>query len=135
MVAGGTMMAKKKVTNNRWTEYEVSDIDFVRTWQKSLTLDQVSEQLGIPKSICSGRASWLRQKGTRLKPMPRRPNSAIDINELNAIIDEIDKSGENPSVTSGIISEPDDTPANEEQLKRMKEQIEKLQREQAKRKK
>jgi hypothetical protein len=46
----------------------------------------------MPKPIAHARASNYRQLGIKLKKMPRTPKHKLDVEHLNRLIDEIDRS-------------------------------------------
>jgi hypothetical protein len=72
-------------------DYGVSPDDFIQAWQTSSSVDEVSKKLGMPKTNVHQRASNYRDKGIRLKKMPRKLRSEIDVVRLNEIIDKINK--------------------------------------------
>ena len=73
------------------TDYNVPAEVFIATWQTSASAMEVSERLKMPKDIVHARASTYRQAGIRLKKMPRHQTKALDVDKMNAIIDEIDR--------------------------------------------
>ena len=73
------------------TDYNVPAEVFIATWQTSASAMEVSEKLKMPKDIVHARASTYRQAGIRLKKMPRHQTKALDVDKMNAIIDEIDR--------------------------------------------
>jgi len=80
----------KKETRGK-TDYGVSAEEFIRTWQESPSAQEVAEKLKMPVAIVHARASTYRSAGVRLKKMPRHMNKALDVDKLNAIIEEVDK--------------------------------------------
>jgi hypothetical protein len=68
--------------------YDVTAEEFVRAWQQSSSVDEVAERLKMPKPIVLARASKYRQQGVKLKEV-RRGNKGLDVDTLNAIIDEL----------------------------------------------
>lgn len=60
--------------------------EFVKVWQSSSNVAEVSEKLGIPKQYCMARASSYRHLGVNLKHMPRG-GTKLDIVKLNSIIE------------------------------------------------
>ena len=77
------------------TDYNVPAEVFIATWQTSASAMEVSERLKMPKDIVHARASTYRQAGIRLKKMPRHQTKALDVDKMNAIIDEIDRQAGN----------------------------------------
>ena len=51
----------------------VPDPEFVKTWQKAGSADEVAEALGLKRASVNARACNLREKGVRLKKFPRAP--------------------------------------------------------------
>ena len=92
----------KKATRGR-TEYAVSPERFIRTWQQSSSVAEVSETLGMPKPIVLARKSNYTKLGIQLKKMPRQsPDRGLDVEGLNALIEEINRSGKNPTGKPGV---------------------------------
>ena len=90
-------MAKK--TRPGRTEYDVSPEKFIRVWQQSTSVDNVATKLGMPKPIVLARKSNYTALGIKLKKMPRKSTDrGLDVNGLNAMIEELDRSGQNPTV-------------------------------------
>ena len=95
----------KKATRGR-TEYAVSPERFIRTWQQSSSVAEVAETLGMPKPIVLARKSNYTKLGIQLKKMPRQsPDRSLDVEGLNALIEEINRSGENPTGKPGAPSQ------------------------------
>ena len=89
-----------KQTRRGRTEYAVSPEHFILTWQKSSSLAEVAETLGMPKPIVLARKSNYTALGIKLKKMPRKyTDRGLDVNGLNAMIEELDRSGQNPTVS------------------------------------
>lgn len=79
-------MRKKRV------EYGVSAEDFVRIWQESESLDEVSRKTGMPKGACSARAHKYRvTQELPLKDFDRGRRKGLDIDGLRALIAKIDR--------------------------------------------
>lgn len=78
-------MASKKQER---TVYNVSPADFVVAWESSETVSEVSDRLGMPKPIVLARASGYRKDGVRLKKLRRESKKALDIDELNRLVEE-----------------------------------------------
>lgn len=51
----------------------VPDPEFVMTWQKAGSADEVAKALGLKRASVNARACNLREKGVRLKKFPRAP--------------------------------------------------------------
>src|SRR5262249_24078417 len=67
------------------TRYDVSREDFVRAWESSRTLSEVSKRLGMPKAIVAARAAHSGRVGIPL----RKRNQSLDepnVTELNELI-------------------------------------------------
>ena len=109
-------MAKK--TRQGRTEYDVSPEKFIRVWQQSTSVDDVAAKLGMPKPIVLARKSNYTALGIKLKKMPRKSRErGLDVNGLNAMIEEMDRSGKNP--TEGYVA-PDQAPrTGEDDLKKI----------------
>lgn len=69
--------------------YDVSPEEFIRVWQTSNSTDEVSEALKMPKPIVLARVSGYRNKGIKLKEMPRAGSNKLDVEKLNRLIDEL----------------------------------------------
>ena len=81
------------------TEYDVSPEKFIQVWQQSTSVDEVAIALGMPKPIILARKSNYTARGIKLKKMPRKSTDrGLDVNGLNAMIEELDRSGQNPTV-------------------------------------
>ena len=92
-------MAKK--TRQGRTEYDVSPEKFIRVWQQSTSVDDVAAKLGMPKPIVLARKSNYTALGIKLKKMPRKSRErGLDVNGLNAMIEEMDRSGKNPTASN-----------------------------------
>ena len=88
-----------KQTRRGRTEYAVSPEHFILTWQKSNSVAEVAETLGMPKPIVLARKSNYTALGIKLKKMPRKSTDrGLDVNALNAMIEEMDRCGKNPTV-------------------------------------
>lgn len=85
----------------------VSADEFVEAWQRSASIEEVSERLGLPAPVLHARASEYRSKGVRLKSMRR---NKLHVDELNAIIDRM--GGGEPSRPQGPVG------LSEEEVKR-----------------
>lgn len=68
---------------------EVSPRDFTVAWQTSESVEEVSKRTGLPKDVCSARASQLRKLGVNLKKFPAGGRPAIDVEALNRLIEEM----------------------------------------------
>ena len=93
-------MAKKKGVNPRVeTEtveqphekktrqrYSVDAASFIKCWQTSGSVQEVSDKTGIPVPICHARASSYRSAGINIKSMPRSGRSGLDVGKLNELI-------------------------------------------------
>ena len=89
-------MAKK--TRQGRTEYDVSPEKFIRVWQQSTSVDDVAAKLGMPKPIVLARKSNYTALGIKLKKMPRKSTDrGLNVNALNAMIKELNRSGKNPT--------------------------------------
>ena len=89
-------MAKK--TRRGRTEYDVSPEKFIRVWQQSTSVDDVAAKLGMPKPIVLARKSNYTALGIKLKKMPRKSTDrGLNVNALNAMIEELNRSGKNPT--------------------------------------
>jgi hypothetical protein len=88
------------------TDYSVPAEVFIATWQTSDSAIEVAEKLKMPKDIVHARASTYRQAGIRLKKMPRHKTKALDVDKLNAIIDEIDRQALREGGTKNSSSAP-----------------------------
>ena len=87
-----------KQTRQGRTEYAVSPEQFILTWQKSSSVAEVAEALGMPKPIVLARKSNYTALGIKLKKMPRKSREhGLDVNALNAMIEELNRSGKNPT--------------------------------------
>lgn len=51
----------------------VPDSEFVKTWQKASSADEVAKELNLKRASVNARACNLREKGVRLKKFPRAP--------------------------------------------------------------
>lgn len=80
------MSSEKKLR----AKYNVSAKLFVETWQAAAHVEEVSQKLGMPVPIVHARATGYRRKGLILKPMPRKNPNAVDVDELNRIILEME---------------------------------------------
>jgi hypothetical protein len=95
-------VAKKRVEENasraeepqQRQHYNVTPQQFITAWQTSSSADEVAARLGMPKAIVLARASGYRQEGIRLKKMVRKNSKALNVAELNKLIEEIKKRGE-----------------------------------------
>lgn len=70
-------------------KYKVTAEEFVTAWNTSKTAKEVSERLKMPPAIVHARASKYRKAGVRLKSMSQR-GGPIDVDKLNAIIDDLE---------------------------------------------
>ena len=92
-------MAKKEPPGR--TEYAVSPEQFILMWQKSSSVAEVAEALGMPKPIVLARKSNYTALGIKLKKMPRKSREhGLDVNALNAMIEALDRSGKNPTASN-----------------------------------
>ena len=108
-------MAKKKRRGR--TEYDVSPEKFVRVWQQSTSVDNVAIKLEMPKPIVLARKSNYTTLGIKLKKMPRKSTErGLDVNALNALIEELDRSGKNP--TAGNTAPDHDPTVGEDDMKK-----------------
>ena len=106
-------MAKK--TRRGRTEYDVSPEKFIRVWQQSTSVDDVATKLGMPKPIILARKSNYTALGIKLKKMPRKSREhGLDVNALNAMIEELDRSGKNP--TAGNMAPNHDPSVGEDNM-------------------
>jgi hypothetical protein len=71
--------------------YNVSATDFIKVWQSSTSVQEVSEKLGMPVPIVHARASSYRKAGVRLKNFPKTHGRALDIEALNELIDKMER--------------------------------------------
>lgn len=89
-------MTKRK----RRRKTKVTPLEFVRVWETSQCLDDVANKLGLPKQLVSSRAMRFRKAGVKLKRINKwqnpHGNKKIFVNELNALIRQIDAQGQNP---------------------------------------
>lgn len=67
----------------------VSNRQFVTTWQKADSVNAAAEALGMKPATASSRARRLRKAGVDLKKMSRGPE-AIDVSGLNELIMELE---------------------------------------------
>jgi hypothetical protein len=81
--------AAEKDTNRE--KYDVSPEEFIQTWQRADTAEEVAQQLNMPKGIVHARASNYRLAGIKLKKMTRQPKNKLDVAALNQLIEQIDK--------------------------------------------
>jgi hypothetical protein len=82
-------MNLKKMKSKKKTDYNVPAEEFVRVWEVSDSVKEVSDKLGMPEGIVLARASGYRQMGVMLKKMKRNRKKKLDIDALNNIIEEI----------------------------------------------
>lgn len=69
--------------------WKLTDVEFIKIWQGSRSLDEVAEKIGLNKLQCSGKAYKLRSKGVRLQRFKRGfCESTMNIEELNSLIEE-----------------------------------------------
>ena len=62
---------------------------FVRTWQESSSVGEVSKKLGQPDTkLVYARAAYLKKVGVKLKQMTTSRSGRVDVAALNAIVDE-----------------------------------------------
>jgi DNA/RNA-binding domain of Phe-tRNA-synthetase-like protein len=61
---------------------------FVRAWQTSASVDEVSRKLQLKLQSCRTTAGKLRRRGVKLKKMPIIPE--WDVAALNRIIDDLE---------------------------------------------
>ena len=72
----------------------MSPEQFIRTRQESRSVAEVAETLGMPKPIVLARKSNYTALGIKLKKMPRKNTErGLDVNALNTMIEELDRSG------------------------------------------
>lgn len=71
----------------------VENREFVVTWTRSSTLDDVVTTLGMTKSGVINRAKVLRKAGVNLKKFPRRGELLTDlvVSQLNNLIRKTEK--------------------------------------------
>lgn len=74
-----------KFDDRRKADYDVTPERFVTVWNVAQSLDEVSEELGMPKPIAAARASNYRRAGVNLKRMPRPRTDALNIEGLNQL--------------------------------------------------
>ena len=80
------------------TNYDVTPKQFIEAWETSSSVDQVAATLGMPKPIVMARKSNYTKLGIKLKKMPRKPvDRNLDVEALNALIEEIDRKRQKPS--------------------------------------
>jgi hypothetical protein len=82
------MVGKKK--SERQT-YDVTPEEFVRVWESSKSAREAAERLKMPKPIVLARASSYRKLGINMKAMRRERKNALNVAELNKIIEELHK--------------------------------------------
>lgn len=82
---------KKKVTVPEKQDYGVTAETFIAAWQTADSLEEVADITGIPKPVCSARASKYRGDGIKLKRMSRRSSRALDVDSLNRLIEKINE--------------------------------------------
>ncbi len=75
------------------TEYNVTPEEFIKIWQTSESVTEVSDKTGMPEPIVHARASNYRQAGIRLKKMPRKNRLGLDVERLNKLIEVLEKKG------------------------------------------
>jgi hypothetical protein len=80
----------------RRTEYNVTPEEFIKAWQQSDSPQEVADLLKMPKAIVLARASNYRDNGIRLKKMKRGQKRKLDVEALNALIDELEAEGLTP---------------------------------------
>lgn len=74
------------------TEYEdVTPKLFIETWQRSATVGEVSERLGMPRNLVHARATKYRTSGIKLKKMPRPGRGKLDVEGLNLHLEKINQ--------------------------------------------
>jgi hypothetical protein len=73
------------------TDYNVDAETFITTWQQAESAQEVADKLKMPKDIVLARASTYRGAGIRLKKMPGHRNKALDVQALNALIDDLER--------------------------------------------
>ena len=66
--------------------YSVDAPTFIKIWQTSNSVNEVSERTGIPAPICHARASSYRAAGVQIKSMPRGGRAGLDVGKLNELI-------------------------------------------------
>jgi biotin operon repressor len=71
----------------------VDNREFVITWTRSETLDDVTKTLGMTKPGVQGRAKVLRKAGVNLKKFARkgRALTQLDVAQLNSLIKKTEK--------------------------------------------
>lgn len=94
------------------TAYNVPPEVFIKAWQESVTAQEVSDKLKMPKPIVLARASIYRQAGIHIKKLRRESSKALDVGRLNTLIDQIDR-GRRPE---DVALERDRGPEDEEVL-------------------
>jgi hypothetical protein len=62
--------------------------DFVTHFTQSTSIDEVAEKTGLSRSSVQARATMLRGAGVALPKMVPQRGQAIDLDELNAIVEE-----------------------------------------------
>lgn len=67
------------------TRYNVSPEEFVVAWQRSETVQEVCDRLGMPKANVLARASNYRSRGVILKEMPRGRSRHLEVEKLNRL--------------------------------------------------
>jgi hypothetical protein len=70
--------------------YHVPAQTFIEVWNKSETPEEAARIMRIPKPSVVARAASYRNKGLNVKRMKRRNKNAINVEELNRYIRELD---------------------------------------------
>lgn len=66
--------------------YNITDVEFVNTWQGSASAGEVATKLNMPKNIVLARSAVYRKRGVHLKKMERKNPRKLDVNKLNSLI-------------------------------------------------
>lgn len=74
----------------RKRDYNISQVQFCETWQKSESAEECARKLGMPKPIVIARAAAYRGQGVPLKKMQRRPRNILDVEALTRFLEELD---------------------------------------------
>ncbi len=93
-------MAKKTVVTEEHkgkTDYNVSAEEFISAWemgvQKGWVAQQIADHLGLPKPILLARACNYRKLGIKLSKVSKRLPSTLDVDNLNRLINHLNKPG------------------------------------------
>jgi hypothetical protein len=95
----GSEISPREETNPKQTrtEYNVTPEEFIKAWQTSDTPQEVADLLNMPKPIVLARASTYRAAGIKLKKMKRGNKRELNVDALNALIQDIDAKRNSPT--------------------------------------